>query len=63
MAISMAQGKLENLRIAAEDRLHQPYRLKLIPGAEQVFDFFDKQQAYAAYISGGRFHPDGACPG
>ena len=52
MAISMAQGKLENLRIAAEDRLHQPYRLKLIPGAEQVFDFFDKQQAYAAYISG-----------
>ena len=52
MAISIAQGKLENLRIAAEDRLHQPYRLKLIPGAEQVFDFFDKQQAYAAYISG-----------
>ena len=26
--------------------------MKLIPGAEQVFDFFDKQQAYAAYISG-----------
>ena len=52
MAISMAQGKLENLRIAAQDRLHQPYRLGLIPGAEQVFDFFNKQQAYTAYISG-----------
>ena len=26
--------------------------ISMIPGAEQVFDFFDKQQAYAAYISG-----------
>lgn len=62
MAISMAQGKLENLRIAAQDRLHQPYRLGLIPGAEQVFDFFNKQQAYTAYISGARLHPDGTGP-
>ena len=52
MAISMAQGRLENLRIAAGDRLHQPYRLGLIPGAQQVFDFFETQEAYASYISG-----------
>ena len=52
MAISMAQGKLENLRIAAQDRLHQPYRLGLIPGAKQVFDFFNKPQADTAYLSG-----------
>ncbi|MEI3579470.1 MAG: homoserine kinase [Acutalibacteraceae bacterium] len=52
MALSMAQGRLENLKIAAGDRLHQPYRLRLIPGAEEVFDFFDRQGAYASYISG-----------
>ena len=45
-------GDFSQIAAAMDDRLHQPYRLKLIPGAEQVFDFFDKQQAYAAYISG-----------
>ena len=52
MAISMAQGKLENLRIAAEDRLHQPYRLKLIPARNRSLISLTNSRRYAAYISG-----------
>ena len=52
MAMSMAQGRLENLALGAEDRLHQPYRLGLIPGAEAVFGFFREQEVYASFISG-----------
>ena len=34
---SLLQGKYENIRIAVEDRLHQPYRMKLIHHAQEVF--------------------------
>lgn len=52
MTASLFSGKLENLRIAAGDKLHQPYRLKFIKGAEEIFDLAYKNGAYAAYISG-----------
>jgi homoserine kinase len=52
MAMSLAAGKYENLRVAAQDRLHQPYRLGLIPGAEKVMDCALEFGAYCAYISG-----------
>ena len=38
MAMSLAAGEYGNLRVAAQDRLHQPYRLELIPGAKPVMD-------------------------
>lgn len=52
MSVSLYSGNYQNLRVAADDRLHQPYRLGLIKGAEQVFDLSYQLGAYAAYISG-----------
>ncbi len=52
MTASLFSGRLDNLRIAADDKLHQPYRLKFIKGANEVFDLAYKNGAYAAYISG-----------
>lgn len=52
MAVSLYSGKYENLRVAADDRLHQPYRLELIPHGTEVIDACYTNGAYAAYISG-----------
>ncbi len=52
MAGSLATGNVENLRIAVQDRLHQPYRLGLIPGAEGIFRLTYEYGSYATYISG-----------
>ena len=52
MTASLFSGRLDNLRIAVQDRLHQPYRLPLIPGAEQIFFVAYDCGAYAAAISG-----------
>ena len=37
MTASLFSGNLENLRVAVEDRIHQPYRSSLIPNYDQVF--------------------------
>lgn len=52
MSVSLYSGSYQNLRVAADDRLHQPYRLSLINGAHEVFDLAYKHGAYAVYISG-----------
>lgn len=52
MTASLFSGRLDNLRIAVEDKLHQPYRLKFIPGAEDIFALAAKYGAYGSYISG-----------
>lgn len=52
MAVSLYSGKYENLRVAADDRLHQPYRIGLIPGGAEVMEACYRNGAYAAYISG-----------
>ncbi|MBR5309808.1 MAG: homoserine kinase [Oscillospiraceae bacterium] len=44
--------KYENLKTACDDKLHQPYRLPLIPGGEKVISESYKNGALAAYISG-----------
>ncbi len=49
---SLLTGKFENLRTAVHDRLHQPYRMELIPHCREVFDIAYTHGAYAAYISG-----------
>ena len=49
---SLLTGKYENLRTAVDDRLHQPYRLPLMPHAEEVFDIAYTLGAYAVYVSG-----------
>lgn len=49
---SLLTGKFENLRTAVHDRLHQPYRMELIPNCREVFDIAYTHGAYGAYISG-----------
>ncbi|SFC29699.1 homoserine kinase [Ruminococcus albus] len=49
---SLLTGKFENLRTAVHDKLHQPYRMELIPGCREVFDIAYTHGAYASYISG-----------
>ena len=49
---SLFSGNFENLRVAVQDTLHQPYRAQFIPGMEQVFRLSYELGAYATYISG-----------
>lgn len=49
---SLLTGKYENLRTAVNDRLHQPYRMELIPHGKEVFDIAYSLGAYASYLSG-----------
>ncbi len=52
MAASLAGGNYKNLRIATQDKLHQPYRLSLIEGGTAVIESCYVLGAYGAYISG-----------
>ena len=52
MAAAFCEGKKELFAVAAQDRLHQPYRLPLIPGAQMVIETARAQGALAAFISG-----------
>ncbi|MBI5573678.1 MAG: homoserine kinase [Elusimicrobia bacterium] len=49
---AIVQKKYELLSIAMEDKLHQPYRKKLIPGMDDVFNSAKKSGAYGVCISG-----------
>lgn len=49
---SLLTGKFENLKEAVCDKLHQPYRMKLIPNCQEVFDIAYNHGAYGVYISG-----------
>ena len=49
---SFLSGKYENLKAGCEDKLHQPFRLPLIPGGEKIIGESYKNGALAAYISG-----------
>lgn len=52
MTAALCTGNLDHLRVAVQDRLHQPYRFPMIPGAEPVFYTAYSLGAYAACISG-----------
>ncbi|MEA5010728.1 MAG: homoserine kinase [Angelakisella sp.] len=52
MASSLCSGHYENLRVACGDKLHQPYRLGLIKGGQQVLATCLEYGAYGAYLSG-----------
>ena len=52
MSVSLYSGNFHNLRVAADDKIHQPYRLKLIKNGEKVLQMCYNNGAYAAYISG-----------
>jgi homoserine kinase len=52
MIASLFSGRLDNIRFAVQDRLHQPYRLKFIPKADEIFDISYRLGALGTYISG-----------
>ncbi len=61
---ALEQGDFERLRIAMQDRLHQPFRIPLIPGMQAAFEAAEAAGAAACAISGAgpsiiAFAPDG----
>lgn len=49
---ALASGRLEVLREAAKDRLHQPYRAHLMPGLEAALEAAYAAGALAAFVGG-----------
>mgnify|MGYP004621094977 FL=1 len=49
---AFCDGEYELLRVATKDKLHQQYRLPLIPGGEEIFELAHELGAYALDISG-----------
>lgn len=49
---ALATGEYKLLRVAMQDRLHQPYRSHLIPGLEDVIEAALASGAYGACLSG-----------
>ncbi len=49
---ALATGEYDLLRVAMQDRLHQPYRSHLIPGLEDVIEAAQINGAYGACLSG-----------
>jgi homoserine kinase len=49
---ALATGEYELLRVAMQDKLHQPYRSHLIPGLEDVIEAALANGAYGACLSG-----------
>ncbi len=52
MTASLFSGSMDNLRIATDDMLHQPFRMGLIKGADTAFRVAYDAGAYGVYISG-----------
>lgn len=52
MTASLLSGNFENLKIAVQDKLHQPYRIKFIEGLDKVFRISYDLGSYGTYITG-----------
>ncbi len=52
MTASLFSGNFENLRVAVQDTLHQPYRHHFIPGLDQAFRLSYELGSFGTYISG-----------
>lgn len=52
MVASLSCGKAENLRIAVQDKLHQPFRVDLIENCAQIFELTYQNGSLGTYISG-----------
>lgn len=52
MVAALSSDKPELLKYAVQDKLHQPYRGKLIPGMEEIFDTAYKAGARGVFLSG-----------
>lgn len=52
MTASLFSGKLENLRVAVQDKIHQPYRANLIDHIKDVFRMSYELGSLGTYVSG-----------
>lgn len=52
LAGSLVAGEFQNIGVATDDRLHQPYRYDLIPGGRDIVKSALELGALGAYISG-----------
>ncbi|MDD5945812.1 MAG: homoserine kinase [Clostridia bacterium] len=52
LVASVMTGNLDNLRVAMDDAIHQPYRKKLIRGYEEIFAAAAENGSKAEYLSG-----------
>ena len=50
--LSLISGNEENLRVALNDKIHEPYRLKLIPEIDEIEKIIDDSNALGHYLSG-----------
>lgn len=50
--LSLMSGHEENLKVALDDRVHEPYRLKLIPEINEIEKIIDESEALGHYLSG-----------
>ncbi|MDO9591975.1 MAG: homoserine kinase [Erysipelotrichaceae bacterium] len=49
---ALSSGEFGKLRVALGDRIHQPYRLRLIPGAGSIFEICRREGSLGEFISG-----------
>ncbi len=52
MVAALTAGKLEHLKYAVQDKLHQPYREELIPGMKEIFTQAYDAGARGVFLSG-----------
>lgn len=52
LVASITSGSFENLKIAMDDRLHQQYRMPIIPNMQDIFKKADEFGAVASFLSG-----------
>ena len=52
LVASIYAGNYENLAMAMQDRIHQPYRSQLIPDMDRIFKAAKNYGALATYLSG-----------
>lgn len=50
--LSLISGDQENLKVALDDKIHEPYRLKLIPEIHEIEKIIDGSEALGHYLSG-----------
>ena len=48
----LATGRIDWLRIGVQDRLHQPYRQRLVPGLKEILAWAKSRPEAAAFLSG-----------
>ena len=49
---SLISGNEDNLKVALDDRIHEPYRFKLMPEIEKIEKIIDDSKAIGHYLSG-----------